>query len=457
MTTITTIHDLQSREQGEFAENVLRLQSEAESEFEQKAEKIKEEIKDLNEDEIEQHVHNTFYNLNTLFLKKSKELEDYVIKQKPKKPIKIPKEKDEEYEKKCEDYKKHLNSYKTFVYWGMSIIGRLANWLSELFNDIINFFKNLWNWIKSMAQDIATKVRNFVVMVKEKFIYSSLLKQNVDIKVIHDLESMLESHPDITKAHRDERKYILGPNGGKIGIACQETLVTFGSTEMTTEILSSEMGVSKENYKKMIGDELTAELKETRPELIILRLWVMGNKNSSGNKLNINIPEKVQINSHEEELLNRNLASDVDYIAENYSYHFIKSHLFQSDFSSPIKERLVQGGDKVLDVACGAGTWLLDLSTKYENSHFYGLDYQAIYPQEIKPPNLNFIKADILDGLPFPDNEFDFVHQDTLVYDLQRNQWDFVLSELIRITKPGGYIEITDIYCSESSFGPILY
>lgn len=67
-----------------------------------KAEKIKEEIKDLNEDEIEQHVRNTFHNLNTLFLKRSKELEDYVIKKKPKKPVKLPKETDEEYEKKCE-------------------------------------------------------------------------------------------------------------------------------------------------------------------------------------------------------------------------------------------------------------------------------------------------------------------------------------------------------------------
>ncbi|CAG8577341.1 1967_t:CDS:2 [Funneliformis caledonium] len=267
---------------------------------------------------------------------------------------------------------------------------------------------------------------------------------------------MLESQPNITKVHRDERKYIIGPNGGKIGIACQEALVTFGSTEMTIEILSSEIGVSKEEYKRMIGNGLTDELKETRPELINFRLWaqktklyVMGNNNSNDNK-----PEIVQKKFEEEE---RYLASDVDFVGKNYSYHFIKSHLFQSNFSAPIEDRLIQGGCKVLDVACGSGTWLLDLSTNYENSHFSGLDFQAIYPQEIKPPNLDFIKADILDGLPFPDNEFDFVHQDTLTYDLQRNQWDFVLSELIRITKPGGFIEITELYFSYSDLGPILY
>ncbi len=41
--------------------------------------------------------------------------------------------------------------------FGMSVISKLMNWLDELFNEIINFFKNLWNWIKAKIQDIATK------------------------------------------------------------------------------------------------------------------------------------------------------------------------------------------------------------------------------------------------------------------------------------------------------------
>jgi hypothetical protein len=124
MATFTTIHDLQSRQ--EFEGNVLRLQAEAENEFEQKvlyhsnyleyicikliyltmnilllkAEEIKEEVSNLDEDEIEQFVRNKFNNLNTLFLKRSKELEDYVIKKKPKKPVKLPEETTEEYKKR---------------------------------------------------------------------------------------------------------------------------------------------------------------------------------------------------------------------------------------------------------------------------------------------------------------------------------------------------------------------
>ncbi|CAB5365663.1 unnamed protein product [Rhizophagus irregularis] len=80
---------------------------------------------------------------------------------------------------------------------------------------------------------------------------------------------------------------------------------------------------------------------------------------------------------------------------------------------SPVEDKLIQGC-KVLDIGCGAATWLLDLSNKYENSYFYGVDIKPIYPQVIKPHNLEFIEAD----------------------------WDFIPSELVRVTKPGGCIEV---------------
>ncbi|PKC68524.1 hypothetical protein RhiirA1_506987 [Rhizophagus irregularis] len=93
-------------------------------------------------------------------------------------------------------------------------------------------------------------------------------------------------------------------------------------------------------------------------------------------------------------------------------------------------------------LACGPGTWLLDLANKYENSYFFGVDINPLYPQEIKPNNLEFIEADVTIGLSFHDNEFDFTHVENMDLVFAPDQWDFVLSELIRITKPGGYIEV---------------
>ncbi|GBC26018.1 uncharacterized protein OCT59_020322 [Rhizophagus irregularis] len=137
-------------------------------------------------------------------------------------------------------------------------------------------------------------------------------------------------------------------------------------------------------------------------------------------------------------------------------YHFLKRYIFQNNFSSPIEDKLIKGGCKVLDARSGTGTWLLDLSNKYENSYFFGVENIPLYPQEIKPNNLEFIDANVTKGLSFHDNEFDFTHLENMGLVLTPDQWDFVLSELIRVTKPGGYIEVSDRRNSNNGEGPIL-
>jgi hypothetical protein len=81
----------------------------------------------------------------------------------------------------------------------------------------------------------------------------------------------------------------------------------------------------------------------------------MGNKNSHlKNKQStiIKIPEFDQIESEQEriEKLLDNHFSNADSIDILHTYHFLKKHIFQSCFSSPIEDKLIEGGCKVLDV-----------------------------------------------------------------------------------------------------------
>ncbi|CAB4380376.1 unnamed protein product [Rhizophagus irregularis] len=165
----------------------------------------------------------------------------------------------------------------------------------------------------------------------------------------------------------------------------------------------------------------------------------MGNNNSHLKHKRSTIPEFDQIESEQENQerlwYNYISSSDVDTIDRLNMYHFLKRYVFQNNFSSPIEDKLTEGGG-------GPGTWLLDLANKYENSYFFGVDINPLYPQEIKPNNLEFIEADVTIGLSFHDNEFDFTHVENMDLVFAPDQWDFVLSELIRITKPGGYIEV---------------
>ena len=42
------------------------------------------------------------------------------------------------------------------------------------------------------------------------------------------------------------------------------------------------------------------------------------------------------------------------------------------------------------------------------------------------------MQVDIMNGLPFSDNTFDFIHQGNLAYVITRDKWQFIISEMIR-------------------------
>jgi len=66
------------------------------------------------------------------------------------------------------------------------------------------------------------------------------------------------------------------------------------------------------------------------------------------------------------------------------------------------------------------------------------------FPDDPKiPQNVSFSQVDVVKGLPFDDNTFDFIHLRFLVQYLTEKQWcENVIKELLRVTKVGGWIEI---------------
>ena len=91
---------------------------------------------------------------------------------------------------------------------------------------------------------------------------------------------------------------------------------------------------------------------------------------------------------------------------------------------------------------CGVGSWSFDMATEYPNAKITGIDISPIRPSQVKPDNFTFIQANILDGLPFEDNTFDYVFQRLLSAAITRDKWPFVINELTRVLKPGGYLEV---------------
>ncbi|CAG8518108.1 6050_t:CDS:2 [Dentiscutata heterogama] len=126
--------------------------------------------------------------------------------------------------------------------------------------------------------------------------------------------------------------------------------------------------------------------------------------------------------------------------------HRLFRYVWQRNFSSPIRDDLLNGIN-VLDVGCGEGSWVLDNASTYPNSTFHGIDMAEMFPKDTSSyPNVKFSQINVVkDGLPFESNSFDFIHLRFLVQYLTEDEWDNkVLKELIRVLKPGGYLEIME-------------
>ncbi|CAG8570394.1 15617_t:CDS:2 [Dentiscutata erythropus] len=114
--------------------------------------------------------------------------------------------------------------------------------------------------------------------------------------------------------------------------------------------------------------------------------------------------------------------------------HWFFKRIWQSNYSAPIEEKL-RAGVKVLDIG-------------YD-------DHLFISSFNMELANVKFLKANILDGLPFLDDSFDFVHMGLLVTAFTATELkEKVFPEIIRITKQGGWIEFMESDIQYLNEGP---
>lgn len=127
--------------------------------------------------------------------------------------------------------------------------------------------------------------------------------------------------------------------------------------------------------------------------------------------------------------------------------HYALRALLGADYLAPIRTPT-----RVLDVGTGSGQWGFDLCRAFPDSQVVGLD--LVTRKRPRPPRYRFVRADLLQGLPFPDGHFDFVHQRLLVLGLPVAAWPAVVSDLVRVTRPGGWVELGEIPFEIEDAGP---
>ncbi|KAI8975106.1 S-adenosyl-L-methionine-dependent methyltransferase [Mycotypha africana] len=129
--------------------------------------------------------------------------------------------------------------------------------------------------------------------------------------------------------------------------------------------------------------------------------------------------------------------------------HFLIKYAFGGNWNAPIQSILQfkssrENPSKVLDVGCGTGTWVLEMASEFPHAEIYGIDVRAMFPHTSNPSNTHFIQYDYLKRLPYPDNTFDYIRMRLMLAFTTEKQFVRLLSEMHRVLKPLGYIEILD-------------
>lgn len=125
--------------------------------------------------------------------------------------------------------------------------------------------------------------------------------------------------------------------------------------------------------------------------------------------------------------------------------HFILRQALRGNYVAPIQPG---EGSQILDVGTGTGRWAIEMAQIFPQAQVFGVDLEEsrdITGQRPSTPlNYHFQVGNVLQGLPFLEGNFDFVHQRLLVTGIPFARWNEVIRELIRVTKPGGWIEMVE-------------
>src|SRR5438445_9717886 len=82
--------------------------------------------------------------------------------------------------------------------------------------------------------------------------------------------------------------------------------------------------------------------------------------------------------------------------------HFYLHILLGAHYAAPVpKERI----ESILDVGTGTGKWVYDVARAMPHARVYGVDIELpTLPSWQISANYQFVQANILQGLPFPDH-----------------------------------------------------
>ncbi len=133
----------------------------------------------------------------------------------------------------------------------------------------------------------------------------------------------------------------------------------------------------------------------------------------------------------------------------NFQHHALY-HALGNHYVAPIHPPL----HTILDVGTGTGIWASEMAHLFPLSFVVGIDLSPISFKEPAQENCVLRVGNVIAGLPFPDEFFSYTHQRLLVAGITAENWPRVVRELVRVTRPGGWLELVEVDDRMQNAGP---
>ena len=116
----------------------------------------------------------------------------------------------------------------------------------------------------------------------------------------------------------------------------------------------------------------------------------------------------------------------------------------------------IKSGDKILDIGCGKGFLLYEISLLVPGVEIYGVDISNYAIEHAKEEIKDRLQVCNAIDLPFPDHYFDLVYSITTLHNLHNYDLDKALREMERVGKKNKYLCV-ESYRNEVEKANLLY
>ncbi|OGE53513.1 hypothetical protein PENARI_c007G04567 [Penicillium arizonense] len=128
-----------------------------------------------------------------------------------------------------------------------------------------------------------------------------------------------------------------------------------------------------------------------------------------------------------------------------------EQQVFQRIFDNRLIFPPIRRLRRVLDCGHGSASWAVEVAEQNPSCEVIGVDIAPHMNPDDMPDNLWLQVDDLNRRFTFPTNHFDLVHSRLLATGIHRARWPSYLRDIVSVLKPGGWVQMVEIYFNVQS------